>query len=57
MSGMERKAVREQDNKQKVQFTVVREFAGGQKMQDVFERLIEHRVRERLEEWLGRKAG
>lgn len=49
--------VTEKKDKGKVRFTVVREFAGGQTMQEAFERLIEKQTAGRFEEWRGRKAG
>ena len=48
------KSVKERKNK--VQFIVVREFAGGQTMREAFERLVEKQTCSRFEEWLDKKA-
>ncbi len=40
----------------KVQFIVVREFAGSQSMKEAFEHLLEKQTCSRFEEWLDKKA-
>lgn len=53
---MAEKVNKEKERKNKVQFTVVREFAGGQTMKDAFEHLIEKQTCNHFEEWLDKKA-
>lgn len=44
------------ERKNRVQFIVVREFAGGQTMKEAFEHLIEKQTYSRFEEWRDKKA-
>lgn len=53
---MAKKERNEKERKNKVQFIVVREFAGGQTMAEAFERLVEKQACSRFEEWLDKKA-
>ena len=41
--------------KNKVRFVVVREFAGQQTMQEAFEQLIERQTCEHFEKWMERR--
>jgi len=53
---MAEKQNKEKERKNKVQFTVVREFAGGQTMKEAFEHLIEKQTCNHFEAWLDKKA-
>lgn len=57
MAKIKAKKVTQKKKDSKAQFTVVREFSGGQSMQDAFEQLIERQTCELFEEWLEQKAG
>lgn len=46
----------EKDRKNKVHFVVVREFTGGQTIEEVFGQLIEKQVYKLFEEWLNKKV-
>ena len=54
--GESRKA-EQKTSREKIQFTVVREFAGSQTMQEVFEQLIEKQAYDCFEKWLEQRAG
>lgn len=53
---MAEKKKKESTGNNKVQFIVVREFAGKQTMKEAFEQLIEKQTCSRFEEWLDKKA-
>ena len=57
---MEKEESRKEEQKtdrEKIQFTVVREFAGSQTMQEAFEQLIEKQAYGCFEKWLEQRAG
>lgn len=57
MEKLKSKKAGQKTDRGKIQFTVVREFAGSQTMQEAFEQLIEKQAYEYFEKWLGEKAG
>jgi hypothetical protein len=53
---MAEKKKKDSTGNNKVQFIVVREFAGKQTMKEAFEHLIEKQTCRQFEEWLDKKA-